>query len=211
VLQAYRYALDPTPRQRAALASHTGACRFAYNWGLELVRQRFEAKAAGRDVQVPWTLFELRREWNKAKHHAAPWWAENSKEAYSSGLDGLARALKSWQDTKQGRRAGPRASFPKRKRKGKGTGSCRFTTGAIRVEPDRHHVTLPRLGRLHTHESTRKLARRLEQGTARMMAATVTRRGVAGSCRSPARSSGQSFHPADLGPLSVWTSAFGIW
>jgi IS605 OrfB family transposase len=67
--------------------------------------------------------------------------------------------------------------FPRRKRKGKGTESCRFTTGAIRVEADRHHVTLPRLGRLHTHESTRKLARRLEQGAARIMAATITRRG----------------------------------
>jgi putative transposase len=177
VLQAYRYALDPTPRQQAALASHTGARRFAYNWGLELVRQRLTARAAGQDIEVPWSLFELRREWNTAKHHVAPWWAENSKEAYSSGLDGLARALKNWQDSKKGRRAGLRMSFPKRRRKGKGTESCRFTTGAIRVEPDRHHVTLPRLGRLRTHESTRKLARRLEQGTARIMAATVTRRG----------------------------------
>jgi putative transposase len=177
VLQAYRYALDPTPRQRGALASHTGARRFAYNWGLELVRQRMEAKAAGQEVQVPWSLFELRREWNKAKNEVAPWWAENSKEAYSSGLDGVARALRNWQGSKQGRRAGPRMAFPKHKRKGTGTESCRFTTGAIRVEADRHHVTLPRLGRMHTHESTRKLARRLERGTARIMSATITRRG----------------------------------
>ena len=95
----------------------------------------------------------------------------------TGGLDGLARALKNWQDTKQGRRAGPRMGFPKRKRKGRGTESCRFTTGAIRVEADRHHVTLPRIGRIRTHESTRKLARRLGQGTARIMTATATRRG----------------------------------
>jgi putative transposase len=31
VIQAYRYALDPTPRQRRALASHCGAARVAYN------------------------------------------------------------------------------------------------------------------------------------------------------------------------------------
>ena len=80
MLQAYRYALDPTPRQHAALASHTGASRFAYNWGLELVRHRLEAKVAGQDVLVPYSLFELRREWNQAKHQAAPWWHENSKE-----------------------------------------------------------------------------------------------------------------------------------
>jgi putative transposase len=134
-----------------------------------------EAKAAGEDIQVPWTFFELRRAWNQAKHEVAPWWAQNSKEAYSSGLDGLARALKNWQDSKQGRRAGRRMGFPRRKRKGRGTESCRFTTGAIRVEADRHHVTLPRLGRIRTHESTRKLARRLEQGAARILAAAIVR------------------------------------
>jgi putative transposase len=114
-----------------------------------------EAKAAGEDIQVPWTSIELCRAWNRAKHEATPWWAQNSKEAYSSGLDGLARALRNWQDSRQGRRAGPRMGFPKRRRNGGGTESCRFTTGAIRVEADRHHVTLPRLGRMRTHGSTR--------------------------------------------------------
>jgi IS605 OrfB family transposase len=36
---------------------------------------------------------------------------------------------------------------------------------------------LPRLGRIRTHESTRKLARRLEQGTARILSATISRQG----------------------------------
>jgi putative transposase len=53
----------------------------------------------------------------------------------------------------------------------------RFTTGAIRVEPDRMHVVLPRLGRLKLHESARKLARRLDNDTARIMSATVRRDG----------------------------------
>jgi transposase len=43
----------------------------------------------------------------------------------------------------------------------------------IRVEPDHHHVTLPRVGQIKTHESTRKLAHRLEAGTARILSATV--------------------------------------
>jgi putative transposase len=49
----------------------------------------------------------------------------------------------------------------------------RFTTGTIRVEADRHHVTLPRVGTIRTHESTRKLARRVEAGTARILSATL--------------------------------------
>jgi IS605 OrfB family transposase len=177
VHQAYRFALAPTPRQQGQLASHTGAARFAYNWGLALVKERLDRRHAGEDVRVPWNLFELRREWNRAKHEVAPWWPDNSKEAYSSGLDGLARALKNWAAARHGRRKGATMGFPRHKRKGRGRDACRFTTGAVRVEPDRHHVTLPRLGRLRTHESTRKLARRLEQGTARILSATISRQG----------------------------------
>jgi IS605 OrfB family transposase len=177
VVQAYKFALDPTPRQQRALWSHCGAARFAYNWGLDLVRQRQDERAAGLDVQVPWTLPALRWEWNRAKHQAAPWWPENSKEAYSSGLDALARGLQNWSDSRAGRRAGRRVGFPRRKAKHRTRPTCRFTTGAIRVEPDRHHIVLPRIGRIRTHESTRKLARRLEQSTARILAATITSTG----------------------------------
>ena len=67
VHQAYRFALDPTRRQQRALASHVGGARFAYNWGLDLVKRRLDERAAGQDVEVPWTLPALRREWNGAK------------------------------------------------------------------------------------------------------------------------------------------------
>jgi putative transposase len=175
VMQAYRFALDPTPTQRRALASHCGAARVTYNWGLHLVQERLGQRRAGDNVLVPWTLPALRREWNRAKQQVAPWWAENSKEAYSSGLDGLARALKNWTDSRAGRRKGRPIRFPQRKRKGRCRDACRFTTGPIKVMADRKHVQLPRIGVFKTHESTRKLARRLEQGTARILAATITR------------------------------------
>jgi putative transposase len=175
VTQAYRFALDPTPRQRRALASHCGAARVAYNWGLELVTTRLDQRRAGEDVELPWTLPALRREWNRVKYQVAPWWAENSKEAYNSGLDGLARALRNYSDSKAGRRKGRPVRFPRRKRKGRCRNACRFTTGAIKVLPDRKHIQLPRIGVLKTHESTRKLARHLERGTARVLAATISR------------------------------------
>jgi len=41
------------------------------------------------------------------------------------------------------------------------------------VEADRRHVTLPRLGTIKTHESTRKLERRIADGRARILSATV--------------------------------------
>jgi putative transposase len=175
VVQAYRFALDPTPAQSAALASHCGAARVADNWGLELVKVRLNQRLANPGVEVPWTLPTLRKEWNRAKQDVAPWWTENFMEAYSSGLDGLARALKNFADSKNGRRRGRRVGFPRPKRKNRARPACRFTTGAIRVLPDRKHVQLPRIGVIKTHESTRKLARRIEHDTARVMTATITK------------------------------------
>jgi putative transposase len=174
VHQAFRFALDPTPTQTRHLRSHCGGARFAFNWGLALVKEQLDARQPDRDTTVPWTLPALRREWNQAKHEVAPWWAENSKEAYSSGLDALARALRNWSCAKASPRPGRRVGFPRFKRRSRGPQACRFTTGPIRVEPDRHHVTLPRLGTIRTHESTRKLARRIEHGTARILSATVS-------------------------------------
>jgi putative transposase len=46
------------------------------------------------------TLAALRPESNRAKHQAAPWWADNSKEAYLSDLNALAWALQNFTDAK---------------------------------------------------------------------------------------------------------------
>src|SRR5215218_10597657 len=118
VPQAYRFALDPTPAQRRALASHCGAARVARNWGLALVKTRLDQRRTDPGVQVPWTVPELRREWNRIKDQVAPWWADNSKEAYSSGLDGLARALKNFSASRHGHRKGRPVGFPRFKRRG---------------------------------------------------------------------------------------------
>jgi putative transposase len=176
VLQAYRFALDPSPRAERVLASHVGARRFAFNWGLALVKERLEARWRGEDVEVPWALPVLRREWNRAKEAAAPWWRENSKEAYSSGLAGLADALRNWHASRKGRRKGRRVSFPRFKKKGRCRESVCFTTGAIRVD-DKSHVVLPRIGRVRTHEPTTALLERIEAEKARILRATVSREG----------------------------------
>ena len=72
----------------------------------------------------------------------------------------------------KGERPGPRLGFPRFKKRGRCRDSFRLT-GTLRC--GRGTVTLPRLGVIRTHESTRKLARRLEDGTARILSATVSR------------------------------------
>src|SRR6266511_307424 len=143
---------------RRRLATARSAHRApAVDRGRELVTTRLDQRKAGEDVEVPWTLPELRREWNRAKHEVAPWWAENSKEAYSSGLDALARALKNWSDSRSGRRKGRPMGFPRRKKKRRARAACRFTTGPLRVLPDRKHIQLPRIGVVKTHDALHKL------------------------------------------------------
>ncbi|MFI9837047.1 IS607 family element RNA-guided endonuclease TnpB [Nonomuraea sp. NPDC051941] len=181
VIQAYRFALDPTPRQAAALASHCGAARVAFNWGLSLVKANLDQRAAERsyglddDQLTPalsWSMYTLRKRWNAVKHQVAPWWAECSKEAYACGLERLAAALANWHQFRTGQRKGPPVGFPRFRSKHTSTRSVRFTTGAIRLE-GRTRVVLPVLGRIKTHESTRKLARRIEQGIATIRSATI--------------------------------------
>ncbi len=110
------------------------------------------------------------------KGEIAPWWAENSKEAYAAGLANLAVALGNWNDSRSGKRKGPRIRFPRFKGKRAGL-SCRFTTGAFGLAgPGRRHVQLPRIGVIRTFESTRKLARHARRGTARIRSATVSYR-----------------------------------
>jgi IS605 OrfB family transposase len=185
-IRAYRFALDLTPVQERQVLAHAGAARVAHNWGLAQVKAVLDQRTAERsygiaDAQltpaIRWTLPALRKAWNAAKAEVAPWWAACSKEAFNTGLDALARGLQNWSDSRSGRRAGRPVGFPRFKSRHRSRPSVRFTTGAIRVEPDRMHVVLPRLGRLKLHESARKLARRLDNGTARILSATVRRDG----------------------------------
>jgi putative transposase len=186
--QAYRFALDPTSVQEEALRSHAGARNFAFNTMLAAVKANLDQRAAEKTYglagfeltpSMGWSMRSLRNEWNRIKHVMAvredgtPWWEENSKEAYASGCQSLANALENWSQSRKGRRRGPRLGFPRFKSKRRSAKKFTFTTGTLRVEPDRHHVVLPRIGRVRTHESTRKLARRLEAGTARILSATV--------------------------------------
>ena len=183
MIRGYVFTLDPTPVQERMLKSHCGAVRFAFNHMLQLVRVNLDQRAAERSYGVNevgltpslnWSAYSLHNHWNTVKRGAAPWWSEVSKPAFATGTRDLADALKNWADARAGRRAG-RWGFPRFKSR-RTTMSCTYSTGVIRVEPDRHHVTLPRLGTLHVHETTARLGRLIEQGRARITRATISYR-----------------------------------
>ncbi|MFE0908785.1 IS607 family element RNA-guided endonuclease TnpB [Streptomyces sp. NPDC058812] len=185
VVQAYKFALDPNAGHEQALRSHCGAARAAYNWAVSWVtaswwQRKAEASYGIADEELtqwrPWSLPSLRKEFNRVKTtdpRFADWWQENSKEAYNTGLSNAAAAFDNYAKSKQGKRKGARVGVPHRKTKQKARLACRFTTGTIRVEPDSRHVTLPRLGRIRTHEPTIKLLARIQADRARILSATV--------------------------------------
>src|ERR1022692_2309245 len=169
VVQAYRFALDPSAAQEHALRSHAGAARFAWNWGLARCQERYEAEGrwySGTGLHKLWNA-------QKKADPALAWWAENSKCSYQEAFRDLDRALRDFTRSRAGQRKGRRLGFPRFKKRGKCRDSFRFSTGAMRCAGST--VTLPRLGTVRTHEPTRKLARRLENGTARILSATVSR------------------------------------
>jgi putative transposase len=181
-VRAFRFALAPNDVQAAALSRHAGAARFAFNWGLARVKAAIDQREAektygvpdGELTGVPWALYALRREWNRAKGDVAPWWPECSKEAFNAGLDQLARGLKNFGDSRSGRRKGKRVGFPRFKKRGRARDGFRYTTGAFGPDGDRS-VKLPRIGRVKVHEPMGALTSRLADGTARLLGATVSR------------------------------------
>ncbi|MFG2296299.1 IS607 family element RNA-guided endonuclease TnpB [Streptomyces sp. NPDC048603] len=184
-VQAYRFALDPNAGQEAALRSHCGAARAAYNWAVGWVTASWWQRRAEESYGIPeseltewrpWSLPSLRKAFNAAKHtdpRFSVWWEENSKEAYSTGLANASAAFDNYAKSKNSKRKGARMGAPRFKTKRKARLACRFTTGTIRIDADGRHVTLPRLGTIRTHEPTVKLLTRVQAGTARILSATV--------------------------------------
>ena len=86
-------------------------------------------------------------------------------------------ALHNWSDSAHGYRAGARVGFPRFKARRRDRGRVRFTTGAMRLEPDRRHLILPVIGRLRCKENTRRLQRLVAKDRARVLSMTLTEHG----------------------------------
>ena len=173
VLEAVKVALDPSPAQERLMLSHAGAARFAFNAGLARVKEALDAGA-----KPEWSFYSLRKWWNANKDALAVsddgviWWGENSKEAYSSGLEALAKGLSNWAKSRKGVRKGRRMGFPRFKAKDRTVPRFAYTTGCFGlIEGDPKALKLPRVGRVHCMED---VAERV--GGARVLRVTVSKR-----------------------------------
>src|SRR5579875_1553181 len=183
-LQAFQFALDPTPEQWQTLRRQWGGRRYAGNWAVRTLKADLEAYHATGESREPPSFYGLRWRWNRAKatecvdgETGEAWWPQISKEAFANGIKDAVDAYWRWQQSRGGELDGRRVGFPRFKRKGRDPDRCTFSTGVIRVEPDRRHVTLPKIGTVRTCESTRRLERLIRLGRARILAATLKRVG----------------------------------
>ena len=156
--EAVRVALDPTPRQTRLLCSHAGAARFAYNAGLAHVKDMLE-----NGESPEWSHYALRRWWNANKDTLAVnpdtgvvWWSQNSKEAYSMALWGLAQGLSNWYKSRKGQRKGRRVGFPRFKSKNTAMRFAYSTGFTAPTASDPYGFKLPRIGRVHCMENVYK-------------------------------------------------------
>jgi len=174
IQQAYRFALDPTPAQEGFLGACAGASRFWFNQGLALVKERLDERAAGADVDLPWSYKGLCVAFRgKAiKDELAPWREEVVTGSYQAGLEALGKALKNFSE---GRKTGRKVGFPRFRCKGRAHEAIIFQRPRVL---DSRHIGLDvrRLGPLRTKEPMRKLQRLLASDpNARVMRSTVQR------------------------------------
>jgi putative transposase len=162
--RAFRFALDPTPRQARMFASHAGGARFAYNWGNAQIIAALDARQAEKDAGAEPTVktpshFDLCKAWTawKNEHAADPepadgerrtntaWVAENFVGTYQAALRDAAKAWSDFFASRSGKRKGRRLGRPRFKKKGKSRDSFQVHGGTLRME-DAVHVTLPKIG-----------------------------------------------------------------
>src|SRR5690349_14897792 len=181
-MQAYVFALDATPRQQRSLSSHVGGARYAYNWALQRCAEALDARTAQKasgvekpDVFLP-SHFDLCKMWTAFKddpESGVPWVSENAVQVYQGAIRDARVAWKNFFDSRTGKRAGRRLGRPKFRSKHRARRACQVHGTTIHV-PDAHHVRLPKIGVIKTHESTRKLLRRIRKDTARIVRATMS-------------------------------------
>jgi putative transposase len=201
---AFRSCLNPTIEQRAVLARHAGAARFAFNQCLRMVKTALTQHKTDPDVKVPWSKFDQINAFNAWKKTdeagrmfvvdqiggieiittGLAWRGEVCQQVFEEAAVDCGRALAAWSASRSGKRKGKAVGFPRFKRKSRVEALFRMRNkhpkggrSAIRVG-DSHprSVTLPGIGEIRVHDDTRPLRRLLAKGRAKILFATVTYR-----------------------------------
>lgn len=163
VHKAYRVALDPTPEQLGALASHAGARRHIFNWGVQRVAEWLDAAKTGAELPKNFH-FALCTQWVEYRNaHAndpepppgqrrtnTGWVHGNiSSSTQQAACRDAAGAWQNFFKSRNGQRAGRTVGRPKFKKKGRAVESFQAHGNVRLVAPTSTHsikVRLPMIG-----------------------------------------------------------------
>lgn len=134
IYRGYKTELRLNNKQRTLCLKSAGVARFAYNWGLRIKIDEYQA--AGKSPGA----FDLHRRLTALKKTEFPWMYEVSKCCPQEALRDLDRAF---QHFFRRVRNGEKPGFPKFKSRKKKIGSFRLR-GDVHVKADK--IKLPRLG-----------------------------------------------------------------
>ncbi len=199
----FKFCLDPTVEQHDVLARHAGAARFAFNQCLHLVKTALNVRKADPNIEVPWTGFDLINAFNAWKKTedagrvftvdaagtaetvvtGLAWRSQVCQQVFEEAAADCGKGLKTWSDSRSGKRRGKRVGFPRFKKKTSAMPSFRLRNkhpkgrpAAIRIgDGDRpRSVTLPGIGQIGVFDDTRRLRRMLAKDRAKILFATIT-------------------------------------
>ncbi|GIF77415.1 hypothetical protein Asi02nite_69330 [Asanoa siamensis] len=164
------------------MVRHAGLSRFVENFCLDKILDALAARraeeergvAAAERTKVPWTAMDLERLWRSEHPTVAPWFAESklSSRVPKEACRLRAVGLMNWWKSRKGDRKGPKANFPRRRKRKHGS---RFRYDADRAKPaGARTVALPGIpGGVTTREDMSWLTDRVAAGRARVIGATV--------------------------------------
>lgn len=201
VRRAYRYRLDPTPRQERILLRRCGARRYAYNWAIGMIHDAFaqprEIEAVSRLADelpnIP-SFITLNNAFNDWKHdrtgstsRVPDWWSNRHPDlrrpewisshpwdVYMWGIYEAHEALQRWVNSRNGKHRGPRIGFPQFKAKKRDRPRFKVAARAGATRPiDYRHIYLPRTGSVHTRDHMKRLVRGISAGRVKLKQATI--------------------------------------
>jgi len=135
--KVYRFRVDPTARQEAALTRFAGARSFVFNWAL--ARRKETSEQSGKSISWSALSVELTELKNKSGFE---WLKEIVSQLLQQALSDCKRAFENFFQK--------RARFPKFKRKHGEGQSFRIPQ---RVKLDRGRVYIPKIGRVAVRQS----------------------------------------------------------
>jgi putative transposase len=171
-----------------------------------MVKTTLTRRETDPDVDVPWTEFDLINAFNRWKKTedagrvfivdtngvtqivvtGLAWRNEVCQQVFEEAAADLGKGLKSWSDSRSGKRKGKKVGFPRFKTKTGAVPSFRLRnkhpkgkSPAIRVGDHNRPraITLPGIGPIGVHDDTRRLRRMIAKGRAKICSATITQRG----------------------------------